>query len=197
VFTGIVEELGRVVELDRGADAARLTVSGDVLAGLAAGDSVSVNGVCLTAQTLLADGFVADVMAESLQRTGLGRLAVGDRVNLERAVTPSSRLGGHIVQGHVDGVAIVVSRQPAEHWELVTLRLPEDLIRYVVPKGSITLDGVSLTVVSIDGDQVTVSLIPETLRRTTFGTRGVGEPVNVEVDVLAKYVERLLAARPA
>jgi riboflavin synthase len=142
-----------------------------------------------------ASGFTADVMQETLRRTSLGALAVGDPVNLERSVTPTTRLGGHIVQGHVDGVATVVAVRPSEHWREVELEVPEDLVRYVVEKGSIALDGVSLTVASITGRVVGVSLIPETLARTTFGGRAAGDPVNVEVDVLAKYVERLLVAK--
>jgi riboflavin synthase len=195
MFTGIVEELGRVGAVEQASDAARLRVVGVALDDLRAGDSVSVNGVCLTAADLHADGFTADVMQETLLRSTLGRLSAGDPVNLERAVTPTTRLGGHIVQGHVDGVATVVARRPAEQWEEVDLALPEGLSAYVVEKGSITLDGVSLTVVAVVKDHVTVSLIPETLRRTTLGQRAVGDPVNVEVDILAKYIEKMLTAR--
>jgi riboflavin synthase len=195
MFTGIVEELGRVAALEETSDAARLRVLGSGLDDIKPGDSVAVNGVCLTAADLHDDGFTADVMRETLQRSTLGALASGDPVNLERAVTPTTRLGGHLVQGHVDGVATVTARRPAEHWEEVDLVLPESLSSYVVEKGSITLDGVSLTVAAIVGDTVTVSLIPETLRRTTLGSRAVGDHVNVEVDILAKYVEKLLSAR--
>jgi riboflavin synthase len=195
MFTGIVEELGRVEAVEESADAARLRVVGVVLDDLKAGDSISVNGVCLTAADLHDDGFTADVMAETLHRSTLGVLASGDPVNLERAVTPTTRLGGHIVQGHVDGVATVTARRPAEHWEEVDVVLPHDLTAYVVEKGSITLDGVSLTVVALVGDTVTVSLIPETLRRTTLGARAVGDGINVEVDILAKYVEKMVRAR--
>jgi riboflavin synthase len=195
MFTGIVEELGRVAGLEETSDAARLRVSGSGLDDLKPGDSVAVNGVCLTAADLHDDGFTADVMRETLQRSTLGALAAGDPVNLERAVTPTTRLGGHLVQGHVDGVATVTARRPAEHWEEVDLLLPGALSSYVVEKGSITLDGVSLTVAAIAGDSVTVSLIPETLRRTTLGSRAVGDQLNVEVDILAKYVEKLLSAR--
>jgi riboflavin synthase len=194
MFTGIVEELGRVAALEETSDAARLRVFGSGLDDLSLGDSVAVNGVCLTAAQTHDDGFTADVMRETLQRSTLGALASGDPVNLERAVTPTTRLGGHLVQGHVDGVATVTARRPAEHWEEVDLVLPETLSSYVVEKGSITLDGVSLTVVAIAGDTVTVSLIPETLRRTTLGSRAVGDRLNVEVDILAKYVEKLLSA---
>ncbi|HEX3907227.1 MAG TPA: riboflavin synthase [Mycobacteriales bacterium] len=195
MFTGIVEELGRVEVVEQTPDAARLRVVGVALDDLHPGDSVSVNGVCLTAADLHADGFTADVMQETLRRSTLGGLSAGDPVNLERAVTPTTRLGGHIVQGHVDGVATVVARRPAEQWEEVDLALPEGLSAYVVEKGSITLDGVSLTVVAIVDDVVTVSLIPETLRRTTLGQRAVGDHVNVEVDILAKYIEKMLTAR--
>jgi riboflavin synthase len=195
MFTGIVEELGQVAALEETSDAARIRVNGCGLDDLKPGDSVAVNGVCLTAADLHDDGFTADVMRETLQRSTLGALASGDPVNLERAVTPTTRLGGHLVQGHVDGVATVTARRPAEHWEEVDLVLPGSLLPYVVEKGSVTLDGVSLTVAAIAGDTVTVSLIPETLRRTTLGSRAVGDHVNVEVDILAKYVEKLLNAR--
>jgi riboflavin synthase len=196
MFTGIVEDLGSVVTIDRLADAARLTIRGDALDDVRAGDSVAVNGVCLTAVEVTDGGFTADVMLETLQLSSLGRLTTGDPVNLERAVTPTTRLGGHIVQGHVDGVGTIAGRRPTEHWHEVDVDLPGDLARYVVLKGSITIDGVSLTVAALAGDRVTVSLIPETLTRTTLGSRAVGDQVNIEVDVLAKYVERLLVATP-
>jgi riboflavin synthase len=196
MFTGIVEDLGTVAAVDELHDAARLTIHGAALDDVRPGDSVAVNGVCLTAVDVTASGFTADVMRETLQRSALGGIAAGDPVNLERAVTPTTRLGGHIVQGHVDGVGSIASRRPSQHWEEVDVDLPSELSKYVVMKGSITIDGVSLTVASIDGDRVTVSLIPETLARTTLGRRAVGDGVNIEVDVLAKYVERLLAASP-
>jgi riboflavin synthase len=196
MFTGIVEELGIVTAVEQLDDAARLTISGNVLDDVQPGDSISVNGVCLTAAAIRAGGFTADVMAETLSRSTLGGLKAGQRVNLERAVTPTTRLGGHIVQGHVDGVGTILARRPSEHWDEVDIELPADLAKYVVEKGSICFDGISLTVASIDGAQVTLSLIPETLTRTTLGSRTVGDTVNVEVDVLAKYVERLLDARP-
>lgn len=195
MFTGIVEELGTVRRLEVLSDAARVSVEGRTLADLAPGESVSVNGVCLTVAEIEADGFTADVMQETLRRTTLGGLSGGDAVNLERAVTPTTRLGGHIVQGHVDGVGTITDRRAAEHWDEVDLEIPAGLAAYVVEKGSITLDGVSLTVAAIAAATLTVCLIPETLARTTMGRRGVGDQVNVEVDVLAKYVERLLTAR--
>ncbi len=165
----------------------------------ARGDSIAVNGVCLTVIDPTTDTFSADVMAETLAKTSLGILETGSTVNLERAVTPATRLGGHIVQGHVDGVGTVLERTPGSRWEIVRFRLPDGLRRYLVAKGSITVDGVSLTVVELgtddDGHWFTVSLIPTTLRETTLGARNVGDPVNLEVDVTAKYVESLLAWR--
>ena len=241
MFTGIVEELGVVEAVEQQHDAARLTVRAPaVLADVGIGDSVAVNGCCLTVASLRqssgqalrrssgqalrrssgqatgstsgegGDTFTADVMQETLARTALGSLAVGDRVNLERAATPSSRLGGHIVQGHVDGTGVIVAREPAEHWDLVTVSLPGRLSRYVVAKGSIAVDGVSVTVVEPDVSLAarhgrpdpaplyercgfTVSLIPETLARTTLGHKQVGDQVNIEVDVIAKYVERMVS----
>jgi riboflavin synthase len=195
MFTGIVEELGTVTDIRHGADSARLTVRAGVVKGSRSGDSIAVNGVCLTVADDSGDTFTADVMRETLERSSLGTLQVSDKVNVERAATLQTRLGGHLVQGHVDGVGHVLDRQPGDSWEIVAVRLPEALLRYVVEKGSIALDGVSLTVTGIAGDVVSVSLIPETLRRTTLGVRSVGDAVNVEVDVLAKHVERLLAAR--
>lgn len=191
MFTGIVQELGRVVSVAP----ARLSVSATLLADCALGDSVAVNGVCLTVTERVGDVVTMDVMGETLRRTSLGSLAAGDPVNLELAVTPDTRLGGHLVQGHVDGVGTLTGRESTPQWDVVTVALPDGLARYVVEKGSICLHGVSLTVVAIAGDDVTVSLIPETLRRTTWGTAPLGSAVNVEVDVLAKYVERLLLTR--
>jgi riboflavin synthase len=201
MFTGIVEELGDVVAVQPQGDAVRLTVRGPLVVSDAHhGDSISVNGCCLTVAESTHDTFTADVMQESLDRTSLGSLAAGSRVNLERAVTVDARLGGHIVQGHVDGTGTIVGRQPSEHWDVVTVTLPPDLARYVVMKGSITVDGVSLTVSDlVDADQPTfsVSLIPSTLAMTTLGVKSVGDLVNLEVDVVAKYVERLLGAYTA
>ncbi|HEX8780108.1 MAG TPA: riboflavin synthase [Nocardioides sp.] len=193
MFTGIVEELGTVESVEEQGDAIRLTVAAStVLEGTGLGDSIAVNGCCLTVVSHDGAAWTADVMKESLDRTSLDGVRPGDRVNLERAVTPEKRLGGHIVQGHVDGVGEVLSRTPSEHWEIVEVSLPRELARYVVDKGSITVDGISLTVVEVRADSFTVSLIPETLARTTLGTRAVGDRVNLEVDVIAKHVERLL-----
>jgi riboflavin synthase len=194
VFTGIVEELGSVDAIERlPQQAARLRLRGPlVTAGAAHGESIAVNGVCLTVVDSGEDCFTADVMAETLRRSSLGDLQPGDPVNLERAMRADGRFGGHLVQGHVDGTAVVQARTPATHWELVRFSLPADLARYVVSKGSISVDGVSLTVASVGPDWFEVSLIPTTLSATTLGERGVGSQVNLEVDVLAKYVERML-----
>jgi riboflavin synthase len=206
MFTGIVEELGTVESVEDQGDALRLTLRGaTVLEGTGLGDSIAVNGCCLTVVSTgsSSDGgpvdlWTADVMQETLDKTSLRGVGPGDRVNLERAVTVDKRLGGHLVQGHVDGVGTIVSRTPSEHWEVVEIALPEPddrggLARYLVDKGSITVDGVSLTVVEARDDSFTVSLIPETLARTTLGLRAPGDRVNLEADVIAKHVERLLA----
>jgi riboflavin synthase len=199
VFTGIVEELGTIlgrIELGPSGDAARLTIGADlVTADARHGDSIAVNGVCLTVVDVDERSFSADVMKETLARSALGTVRPGDLVNLERAVTAATRLGGHLVQGHVDGVGVIVAREPGEHWETVRFSLPADLARYVVEKGSITIDGVSLTVASVAAEEFTVGLIPTTLKLTTLGHKDVDQPVNLEVDVIAKYVEKLLAAR--
>ena len=193
MFTGIVEELGTGVALEDQGDAVRLTVHGPLVTSDAAGgDSIAVNGCCLTVVTAEDGGFTADVMHETLAKTSLGAFGPGERVNLERSVTPTTRLGGHIVQGHVDGTGTVVSRTPSEHWEVVEISLPDELERYLVEKGSITVDGISLTVVETLGDSFTVSLIPETLARTTLGFKQPGDVVNLEVDVIAKYVEKMV-----
>ena len=200
VFTGIVEELGEIVAKEDLADAARFTVRGPLVTSDAGhGDSIAVNGVCLTVVDVLdGDSFTADVMAETLNRSSLGNLAVGSRVNLERAAALNSRLGGHLVQGHVDGTGTIVSRSPSENWEVVRISLPASISRYVVEKGSITVDGVSLTVSALGGDAdqewFEISLIPTTLALTVLGTATPGTLVNLEVDVIAKYVERLQAA---
>jgi len=210
VFTGIVEEVGTLLVREEQSDAARLLIRArTVLDGVALGDSIAVNGVCLTVTDVRPDDAAAvagagvwgtDVMAETLSRSSLGALGPGDPVNLERAVTAHTRLGGHLVQGHVDGVGTVLTRTPGEHWEVVRIAVPASLARYVVEKGSIAVDGVSLTVSAVAAvpdpePWFEVSLIPTTLRETTLGARAPGDPVNLEVDVIAKYVERLLEAR--
>jgi len=197
MFTGIVEELGRVVSIDQLPDEAiRLSIAGPVvLQDAALGDSICVNGVCLTVAARTEDTFTADVMRETLVRTTIGQLTVDSPVNLERPVTLATRLGGHIVQGHVDGVGVVSKREHSENWDVVTVTPPTDLLKYIVEKGSITIDGTSLTVSAIDDATFSVSLIPATLEKTTLGLRSVGDDVNLEVDVLAKYVEKLVGAR--
>ena len=202
MFTGIVEELGTVEHVEDQGDAVRLTIRVEtVLDDVRPGDSIAVNGCCLTVVSATSsteagnvDLWTADVMQETLDRTSLRGVAPGDRVNLERAVTATTRLGGHIVQGHVDGTGSILRREPSEHWEVVEVSLPPELSRYLVDKGSITVDGVSLTVVEAHEDSFTVSLIPETLARTTLGSRRVGDLVNLEADVIAKHVEKLLGA---
>ncbi len=196
VFTGIVEELGAVVAREDLGDSARLTVRGPLVTVDAGhGDSIAVNGVCLTVVEVLPDGqFTADVMGETLDRSSLARVGAGSPVNLERAAALNSRLGGHIVQGHVDGTGQILARSPAEHWEVLRIGLPAALARYVVEKGSITVDGISLTVSGLGADWFEVSLIPTTLALTTLGRAAVGGLVNLEVDVIAKHVERLMVA---
>ncbi len=207
MFTGIIEELGTVEAVEQLGDSIRLSIRAAlVLEDASLGDSIAVNGCCLTVVTThptTEDGpagvWTADVMQETLDKTSLAGVQPGDRVNLERAVTADKRLGGHIVQGHVDGVGTVLRREASEHWEVVEIGLPDGLGRYLVDKGSITVDGVSLTVVSTGaadngGESFTVSLIPETLARTTLGSRHPGDPVNLEADILAKHVEKLLAS---
>jgi riboflavin synthase len=195
MFTGIVEELGQVVDLRHGSDSAVLRVRGPRVSGDAVhGASIAVNGVCLTVIEHDQNVVSFDVMAETLSRSSLGALAAGHPVNLERAMAATDRLGGHIVQGHVDGTARLVARVPGERWEVVRVGLPADLARYVVEKGSITVDGVSLTVSAVGDDFFEVSLIPTTLALTTLGAKQPGDLVNLEVDVIAKYVERLLQA---
>ena len=201
MFTGIVEEVGTLVVREDQSDAAVLRIRADrVLQDVALGDSIAVNGVCLTVTDVTDGVWSTDVMAETLSRSSLGSVTAGAPVNLERAVTPHTRLGGHMMQGHVDGVGRIAHRVPGEHWEVVRIALPADLARYVVEKGSIAVDGVSLTVSAVSPADIPepwfeVSLIPTTLRETTLGARTPGEPVNLEVDVIAKYVERLLGGR--
>ncbi|MFF8556815.1 riboflavin synthase [Streptomyces sp. NPDC015501] len=196
MFTGIIEELGEVTAVEPLADASRFRLRGPLVTeGAKHGDSIAVNGVCLTVVDAADGEFTADVMAETLGRSSLGVLAPGSRVNLERPMALGGRLGGHLVQGHVDGTGAIVERTPSEHWEIVKVSLPPELARYVVEKGSITVDGVSLTVVDAAADHFTVSLIPTTLALTTLGRKQPGDPVNLEVDVIAKYVERMLGDR--
>lgn len=196
MFTGIVEELGELVAVEAQGDSARLTIRGPLVVQDAAhGASIAVNGVCLTVVELKDETFTADVMKETLDRTALGALRAGSPVNLERPVRLADRLGGHLVQGHVDGVGTIAAREPGEHWEVVRISMPATLGRYVVEKGSITVDGISLTVVEVGADFFSVSLIPTTLELTTLGRKAVGEPVNLEVDVVAKYVEKMIGTR--
>ena len=200
MFTGIVAELGEVAGIERRGDAARLTIRAST-EGVSPGESIAVNGVCLTVTGILDGTFTADVMGETLDRSSLGALALGAPVNLERSVRLADRLGGHLMQGHVDGTGTIISRSPAAHWDQVRISLPVSISRYVVHKGSIAVDGISLTVSALGPPQCgpggdswfEVCLIPETLKRTTMGTRQPGQVVNLEVDVIAKYVERLLS----
>ncbi len=206
MFTGIVEEKGTVVAIEHLADSARLRIKAAIVTSDAGhGDSISVNGVCLTVTEFTDGEFSTDVMAETLNRSSVGDLTVGSPVNLERALRSDGRFGGHVVQGHIDTTATLISRDPGEKWDVLTFALPQEISRYVVAKGSITLDGVSLTVSDLHdggddgkdsgnlGSTFSVSLIPTTLSMTTLGDRAVGDRVNVEVDVLAKYVERLMS----
>jgi riboflavin synthase len=210
LFTGIVEDLGEVAAVEHLGDFARIHVRSTVVTQDARpGDSICVSGVCLTVTSLIGSrprpaaeaqeppsptplGFAADVMGETLRHSSLKSVAPGTKVNLERSVRLADRLGGHLVQGHTDGTATIISRDPQEHWEVVRIGLPESLARYIVHKGSVTVDGVSLTVSGIGDDSFEVSLIPETLKRTTLGLKQPGDEVNLEVDVVAKYVEKLL-----
>jgi riboflavin synthase len=199
MFTGIVETTGTVLAINPGSDSSRITFAAPgVLSDAQIGASIAVNGVCLTVTQFDGDSFTADLMEETLKRSALGALNLGDSVNIERAMPLSGRLGGHIVQGHVDAVATVRSIEPRDDWTLITFDLPQDIARYVVEKGSITVSGVSLTVVKVSEPVETqpwfsVSLIPTTLKDTTLGKISVGSEVNLEVDALAKYVERILA----
>ena len=197
MFTGIVEELGRVAAIQALPDnAIRITIEGPtVLSDANLGDSICVNGVCLTVAEQNGDQFTAEVMSETINRTTIGDLLAGSQVNLERPVTLSTRLGGHLVQGHVDAVGKVSAREHSENWDVVTITPPKELLKYVVEKGSITIDGTSLTVSAVTDSTFSVSLIPATLEKTTLGIRQIGDRVNLEVDVLAKYVEKLVAAQ--
>jgi len=196
MFTGIIEELGTVASVEVLPDSIRLAIKGDLVRkDLSQGESISVNGVCLTAAEITSDGFIADVMLETLNRSSLSGISQGESVNLERAMSGAGRFGGHVVQGHVDGVAEIISREPSANWEVVKVKIPAELSKYVVHKGSITFDGVSLTVNDISDNTVSLSLTPETLRLTTLGTKQVGDKLNVEADILAKHIEKLIEAR--
>jgi riboflavin synthase len=197
VFTGLVQGVGEVIAITKGQDSALITFASDLAADLAVGDSISINGVCLTATEVKENSFTADVMVQTLKLTTLGSLVSGSKVNTELATRVDARLGGHIVQGHVDGVAKVVASEPGDKWQRFVVQIPESLRRYVVNQGSICVDGVSLTVGEIEDrtSLVTLWLIPETLAKTTLGQRKAGDFVNIEVDVLAKYVERLVQAQ--
>jgi riboflavin synthase len=193
MFTGIIEELGTVTGITKQSDALRLTIKGKmVLEDLKRGDSISCSGTCLTAIEIDENGFTADVMMETIKLTSLMEVVVGDPINLERAMNAKTRYGGHVVQGHIDGVGQFVSRETSENWDWVRIRIPRELLRYVVMKGSITFDGISLTVNEISDDVIGLSLIPETLQVTTLGSKKPGSMVNVEVDVMAKHIERLM-----
>jgi riboflavin synthase len=196
MFTGLVAELGKITAITHGESSSVLTVHAPLLTPeLSIGDSIAVNGTCLTATSLTADSFTADVMVQTLSLTSLGKLGEGSAVNLELAAQMDMRMGGHIVQGHVDGVATVISRTPGEKWEQFIIEVPSELSRYIVNQGSICVDGVSLTVGEINdaNNQVTLWLIPETLAKTNLSLKAVGDIVNIEVDILAKYVERLIS----
>lgn len=196
MFTGIIEELGKVKSIEIQPDALRITIEGPlVVSDVKRGDSISVSGACLTAVEHDATSFTADVMQETLKLTSLDGIKVGDPVNLERAMTAATRFGGHVVLGHVDGVGEVISREPSDNWEWVRVSIPKELMKYVVLKGSITIDGISLTVNEVGDDWIGLSLIPETLAVTTLGSKQPGSKVNVEVDVMAKHIERLIEAR--
>lgn len=198
MFTGIVEELGEIVAIESQGDSVTLVIRGPLVTEDAVhGASIAVNGVCLTVVDAENGIFTADAIKETLDKSSLGTLEPGAKVNLERPVRLSDRLGGHLVQGHVDGVGTIISREPGERWDVVTVSLPPDLSRYLVNKGSITVDGISLTVVEAGADRFSVALIPTTLALTTLGHKRPGDPVNLEVDVVAKYVERMLGTSAA
>lgn len=197
MFTGLVQDVGAVLKIEKGQDSSRVQIQTQLANELNVGDSISVNGVCLTAVTVAGDSFTADVMIQTLKLSNLGHLKEGNKVNAELAARLDTRLGGHIVQGHVDGVGYVVSNEPGEKWHEFVISVPENLKKYVVNQGSICVDGVSLTVGQINDEtnQMTLWLIPETLAKTTLGEKLAGDQVNLEVDVLAKYVERLVLAQ--
>lgn len=197
MFTGLVQDIGTVIDVSHTADAARLSIKTRLAKDLSIGDSIAINGACLTAVSLNEDVFAADVMIQTLKLTSLGDLNIGSKVNAELATELNARLGGHLVQGHVDGVAQVVANTPGEKWQRFAIQIPPHLLKYIVNQGSITVDGVSLTVGEVIDSQteVVMWLIPETLSKTTLGVKVAGDKVNIEVDVLAKYVERMLQFR--
>lgn len=197
MFTGLVQDVASIRAIDRGEDSSILTIETQLAQSMSVGDSISINGVCLTATRIVSNLITVDVMVQTLKLSNLGRVEVGARVNAELATRVDARLGGHIVQGHVDGVAKIVANEPGEKWQRFAISIPGNLLKYVVNQGSICVDGVSLTVGSVEDSlhEVTMWLIPETLAKTTLGSKSVGDDVNIEVDVLAKYVERLMAAR--
>ncbi len=195
MFTGLVADKGEVIALEKRAESALITIKTTLLSELNIGDSISVNGVCLTAISKNSESFQADVMIQTLSLTSLGNLIVGDLVNLELAMAANSRFGGHIVQGHVDGVAKVKENSEGEKWNKFVIEIPNNLVKYIVNQGSITVDGVSLTVGNILDNEVTLWLIPETLSKTNLGIKKPGNLLNIEVDILAKYVERLMEAK--
>jgi len=198
MFTGLVEELGIIRSVRKGANSALLVIEAEkVLDDLKTGDSVAVNGVCLTVTTLEGKSFTADVMAETLVKSNLGELKPGDRVNLERALRLGDRLGGHLVSGHIDGVGTITNKERFDIATLVTISAPEEVMRYIIKKGSVAIDGTSLTVVDFAGEKFTVSLIPHTAHATTLGHKNAGQTVNLEADIIGKYVERLLGTRGA
>ncbi len=194
MFTGLVQSLGTIAAVDPTADGVRLAISTELGAELKEGDSIAVNGVCLTAVAPTADGFGADVMNETLRRSSLAEASAGGRVNLELALRAADRLGGHIMQGHVDGLGTIADVREDGFSRVVRIEAPPELLRYVVEKGSIAIDGISLTVAAVDDASLSVALIPETIERTSLGSATPGTPVNLEVDVLAKYVEKLVGA---
>ena len=197
MFTGLVQDVATIRGIERGEDSSILTIETNLAQSMSIGDSISINGVCLTATRIVGILITVDVMVQTLKLSNLGRLDVNTRVNAELATRADARLGGHIVQGHVDGVAKIVANEPGEKWQRFAIAIPGNLLKYVVNQGSICVDGVSLTVGSVEDSlhEVTMWLIPETLAKTTLGSKSVGDDANIEVDVLAKYVERLMSAR--
>ena len=194
MFTGLIEDCGVITSIKRLAESAEIEIKTALSAQIKVGDSISVNGTCLTAKAISPNSFIADVMVQTLRLTSLSDISIGDAVNLELALMSGSRMGGHIVQGHVDGVGEVIENSTGEKWNKLVIRIPQHLAKYVVNQGSIAIDGVSLTVGEIKGDLVTLLLIPETLSKTNLDSKLTGSKLNIEVDLLAKYVERLMKA---